>query len=353
MNSKGTTKKQKTANSFGSRFSSYYNKAILPLLDPIEKERKKYMTIITAIIIIAVIICIIVGFIFPKDIITLCIGCAIAVSSACVLIDKIFNEKAKKDILPKILSFIGKFETNTDSNTLSTYVKDLHLFDDFRFYIYDDRLKGKYKDLDIIIEEISLERGKPRHKKGNIIGNNNQNERREPIAIPAKTRMIHHLITNITQMIMEQKAIIDIPEKLFSGLFIRVPCHKKYKGRTIVKAERSSHKIKDENKVNLEDPIFEKLYDTFSTDQIEARYLLTTAFMNRMVMLNQKGIGNRIYISFENGFVNIAVSSKKDWFKLHVNKPVTDIKLYKNIVSELYSVLKIIDDLKLEQNIGI
>lgn len=342
--------KKPSENSFSKSFDIFYTKKILPNLSKIEKERQKYMMILAAIIVIGIAICVAVSIILSSFIISLYIAAIIIATIVLKLVEKLYNDKAKKVVLPNILSFIGTFEINTSEKTLKDYVDDLHLFNNFNFYVYDDRLKGKYKDLEIEIEEISLEKEQ--------INNKNKRNReiikqKSPIAISAKTKIIYTLVRNIAVMIKEQQPVIQIPNKIFSGLFIRVPSLKQYKGRTVIKAENSSHNHKGENKVNLEDPIFEKLYDTFSTDQIEARYLITTAFMNRMVMLAQKGIGSKIFVSFENGYVNIAVSMKKDWLKLPIIKPVTDIQNYKNIVAELYSILKIIDSLKLDQNIGL
>ena len=33
------------------------------------------------------------------------------------------------------------------------------------------------------------------------------------------------------------------------------------------------------HKINLEDPVFNKMYNVHSADEVEARYLITTAFM--------------------------------------------------------------------------
>jgi hypothetical protein len=59
--------------------------------------------------------------------------------------------------------------------------------------------------------------------------------------------------------------------------------NKPIKTRTIVLPNRSSLFGKNRfEKIELEDPEFEKIWDTYGEDQIEARYVLTTAFMERL-----------------------------------------------------------------------
>ena len=98
-----------------------------------------------------------------------------------------------------------------------------------------------------------------------------------------------------------------------------------------------------------QDVKFNEIYEVSSTDQIEARYLITTAFMNRL--LEQK---NFISVSFEYGNVNIALHcSYIDWFEIPISKRADDINTYKVIISEIVQIIKIIDSLKLEQKIGL
>ncbi len=349
-----TTVKAKKS-SFSQKFSAFYKKNILPELEPVEKERKKYLYICISIFLIATMAGIFICILNSSINITIIVLAEIIAFSAVKVIQKIFKEKAKAAILPKILSFLGTFEINKDNEFLNTYVDDLHLFNPYSKYIYDDRLKGKYKGLDIVIEEICLEaidRNNDKHSREHTVRRNRKNQEGSVI-MPAKWKFITDLIDNIINIISNQSIKIEIGQKVFSGIFIRVPSMKKYTGRTIVKAEKTYHNIKEEKKVILEDIEFEKLYDTFSTDQIEARYLLTTAFMDRMVMLSKKGIGKRILVSFEKKYINIAVALDKDWLEVPLCTSATDIENYKTLVSDLYSVLKIIDTLKLEQNIGL
>ena len=76
---------------------------------------------------------------------------------------------------------------------------------------------------------------------------------------------------------------------IFQGLFIHLTMNKNFSGKTIVQADAGGvgnwlrDKLGGMDTVNLEDPRFEKIFEVYSDDQIEARYLLTTSFMERLV----------------------------------------------------------------------
>lgn len=57
-------------------------------------------------------------------------------------------------------------------------------------------------------------------------------------------------------------------------------------------------KIGRPERVKLEDVSFERQFEVFSDNQIEARYLLTTAFMERMSEVKKAFQGKNIQFSF-------------------------------------------------------
>ena len=98
-------------------------------------------------------------------------------------------------------------------------------------------------------------------------------------------------------------------------------------------------------KVILEDPEFIKMYDVYSNDQIEARYIMSTALMQRIKDLTLKTKG-QFYISFKNNRISVANNSLKNNFETKLFK-ANDNKLMLNFYTELSNQLSIIDDLKL------
>ena len=109
-------------------------------------------------------------------------------------------------------------------------------------------------------------------------------------------------------------------------------------------------------RVQLEDVEFEKVFEVYSEDQIEGRYLLTPSFMNRLLEYkNKKRYGIEFFFSNrlnsqENTFMFI--HNNKDNFELSIFKKIEKDSFY-NLIKEIYDALEIIDALKLEQNIGL
>lgn len=297
-----------------ANFYKFFKKNFSKDVNFLEKTRKTYLNYIIAILVIAIAVG--VGYlkvinmstydaIAPIFITTLGIAAILL-----ILIIKSYKYKAKKLVLNKLLAFIGDIkyiEKNEYAVDDRIYIDSLNLFDYYNRYSCDDRLKGTYNNLPIDIMEIEL-------KKETGTGKNRR------------------------------------VEKIFKGIFIKVPCNKKFKTKTIIKED--TIKIGDnKNRVKLEDPEFEKIYDVYSSDQVEARYLITTAFMNRMVELRKKN--NKIILSFEQGNVNIALSTNSDWFELSIFKPANDINQYREILEQIMTIFSILDSLKLDQNIGL
>lgn len=78
---------------------------------------------------------------------------------------------------------------------------------------------------------------------------------------------------------------------VFRGLMLIYSFPKRFRGQTAVVQDRFwlGNKLSSLGKVGervaLEDPRFEELYEVYSTDQVEARYLLTPRFMERLTEL--------------------------------------------------------------------
>lgn len=96
--------------------------------------------------------------------------------------------------------------------------------------------------------------------------------------------------------------------------------------------------------VNLENPTFEKMFSVYSNNQIMSRYMLTTDLMDEIVDFCNI-IGRRIYISFINTKIYIAVPSF-NLFDPNINKSVLDfgyiLKFFTNI-SKLIEIVEMLD----------
>ena len=144
---------------------------------------------------------------------------------------------------------------------------------------------------------------------------------------------------------------------VFQGICVLLTMNKNFKGRTVVLKDKGIFNvfkhISGLQRVKLEDMWFEDLFEVYSSDQIEARYLLTTAFMERMLKLSELYGGKSIQFSFDDNQLLLAISTKQDmfeacsFFRSNVNKKKVD-----RVFEQFYTVFSIVDILKLNQKIG-
>lgn len=106
-------------------------------------------------------------------------------------------------------------------------------------------------------------------------------------------------------------------------------------------------------KINLEDPEFIKQFHIQSEDEIEARYLVTPAFMERFLNLTTAFGTKNAKCSFYSDKIMIAISTRKDLFECGtLYKPFTESKNIK-LFKELQSILDLIDYFKLNEKTGL
>lgn len=147
---------------------------------------------------------------------------------------------------------------------------------------------------------------------------------------------------------------LPFPVVKFNGVIVKLIPPRKYKGLTLIKKKKIINMSPKALKyVNLEDLEFEKDYNVYSNDQIEARYILTTAFMERFKNIKLAFRASKIEASISEQGILLAISTNRDLFKVgKLWRPVADYEQFKTMMEEFASILELIDTLKLEQNIG-
>lgn len=107
-------------------------------------------------------------------------------------------------------------------------------------------------------------------------------------------------------------------------------------------------------KVDLEDIRFAKSYNVETTDQVEARYILTTAFMDRINNLKQVFHSKDIRIFFENNKMTIAIRTTKDLFEIgDINCSIHDFKQINQFYEEITAIIRFIEHFKLTNRTGL
>lgn len=156
---------------------------------------------------------------------------------------------------------------------------------------------------------------------------------------------------------------------IFQGVFFISDFNKHFQGRTYVlpdNAERTLGIIgqvlqewgsrMDGRKgelIKLEDPEFEQLFAVHSTDQVEARYILSTSLMQRLTEFRRQ-LNTNVAIAFVDSSIFIAISTTKNHFeppsiwrgaatllKDDVEEYFKDVRLAEQIVEDLNLNLRI------------
>ena len=147
---------------------------------------------------------------------------------------------------------------------------------------------------------------------------------------------------------------------IFKGLFMKADFHKHFSGETYVltdTAERDFGFIgKAMQKVStrghlvyLENPLFEKEFAVYSTDEVEARYLLSLNMLERILELKQK-FETDIQLSFVGTDVHIAIPNY-DILEINIKQSLLEQEPILRCYTELRMCFDIIEDLNLNTRI--
>jgi hypothetical protein len=134
---------------------------------------------------------------------------------------------------------------------------------------------------------------------------------------------------------------------VFRGQIFRVEFPRKFLGTTVVLRDsgwlNAFECPKGLEKVGLEDPRFEKIFQVFGDDQVEARAILTPTFMEHLVALEQAYAGEHIRCGFEEGHLLIAVETP-DHFEIGgMFSTLVDKGRVERIASDIRAVFNLID----------
>jgi len=149
---------------------------------------------------------------------------------------------------------------------------------------------------------------------------------------------------------------------IFKGLFFKGDFNKNFHGQTLVlpdTAERTfgsfGQMLQSWNHmrpplVKLEDPEFEKLFVVHSTDQVEARYILSPSLMRRIIDF-QKKTDRKIFFSFINSSVFIAISYLRNLMEPRIFSTLLEYGPIQQYFEDLNLFIGIVEDLNLNTRI--
>lgn len=312
-------------------FETYYNNVLLPKLAQVEIERKKYLRyFIFGLIIVFLILPLLCGGLFllflinhggsyhfegevPVDTIFFILLILIAIVSSPL---HFFKNKSKNHLMPDLVKYFGDFsyvyECFIDDDTL----RKSQLFNGYNRHSGDDYFSGVYQNVTITVSEEEL---------------------------------LYHT----------HNGKRSSTTTVFDGIVIMLSMNKKFSGQTVVFKDwglfNSFHKLGcGLQKIALEDSVFEKEFEVYGSDQLEARYLLTTAFMERMLKVKNVFHGQKIQFSFFDNKLLIAVNTSQNMFEsTSIFRKTSDRRLVDETFEQIVSIMGVVDILKLNKNLGL
>jgi hypothetical protein len=149
---------------------------------------------------------------------------------------------------------------------------------------------------------------------------------------------------------------------IFKGIFFIADFNKNFHGRTVVLPDTAeklfgtfgqtlqSWSSSYGQLVKLEDVEFEKEFVVYSTDQVEARYILSPALMERILHFQRK-LQTKIYLSFLGSKVFGAIAIEKNLFEPKVFSSVLDFDVIAEYYAQLQPGIGVVDELNLNTRI--
>ncbi len=299
-------------NTFKMNFYEKYHKVLVPAISGMESERKS--SLFWAIFWSVLLILLGIGYFYlmikfkidgkhSADPGVYLIGFGFGMY---YLFKKNFESKIKNRIMDTVCSCFGNFSwTSSYSQIAAQRFVDVGLFPSFTGFDPDDVFLGTYKDVSIDIVEAEYERGSGKNRT-----------------------------------------------TVFKGLCIKLDMNKNFKGHTLLMEDKLMHKspLPGLRHTELEDVNFEKKYDVFTDDEVEARYILTPTLMEKLTNIKMAFKCKSIRCAFKEEKLYIAMKTSKDLFSLgSLRKPVTDTKQFATLCQQFISVLSLIDYLKLDK----
>ena len=214
----------------------------------------------------------------------------------------------KKDILPEIARLFGPFDYDVKGKISMEAMKPSRVVPKHTSYISEDHFSGAYKGVGIQFSEIELKK-----KSG--------------------------------------KSTVTV----FKGLAILLTNGtRKFHGHTILTKDQGKiggwlkKQTSNMARADLVDPEFERLFDVFTTDQVEARYLIDPRIVENLKALYKDYSGDKMMGAFYDDHFLIMIGSNVNHFEpASIETPATNEESLLAMKHEIAQILSIVDRLSL------
>lgn len=136
----------------------------------------------------------------------------------------------------------------------------------------------------------------------------------------------------------------------FRGIVFSADFNKHFHSTTrLLPRGEAGARVRGEARVDLEDPRFEAVFETWSTDATEARYLLSLSLMERLTALAERHPGLRARFHAER--LLLLLPSGRDRFEPSLYRNAADLAQITQFVAEVKACLEIVSALNLDTRI--
>ncbi|WP_373005423.1 DUF3137 domain-containing protein [Hyphomonas sp.] len=134
---------------------------------------------------------------------------------------------------------------------------------------------------------------------------------------------------------------------VFRGQCLRFAFHKSFHGRTLVTRDAGFFNRfgggKGMQRAMLEDREFERIFEVYTTDQVESRYLLTPDLMQNLVDMEKTFHGGKLKCCFDDGELLITLQGSDLFEPGSMFKRLDDPERVRELLSDFAAVFNIID----------
>ncbi|HBX96952.1 MAG TPA: hypothetical protein DEG72_08655 [Hyphomonas sp.] len=134
---------------------------------------------------------------------------------------------------------------------------------------------------------------------------------------------------------------------VFKGQCLRFEFSKRFYGRTLITRDSGFFNRfgggKGMSRAMLEDPVFEKIFEVYTTDQVESRYLLTPDLMQNLVDLEKAFHGGRLKACFDGGEMFITLEGGNLFEPGSMFKPLDSVDRVRELLTDFAAIFRIMD----------
>lgn len=137
---------------------------------------------------------------------------------------------------------------------------------------------------------------------------------------------------------------------VFRGQCIRFDFHKRFFGHTLVTRDAGFFNFMGKvtmgelDRARLESPEFEKAFEVYTSDQVEARFLLTPDMMQRLINLEDVFHGRKLRCAFEGGEMFIAVEGADLFEPGSLFTPLDNPERTRELLNDFAALFHLIDE---------